>query len=246
MRLPKMMTALATVAVLGVPALAAAQAADHEQHHPQANAASPPANAEIESGTAPDTPASAGEATGTAPQVMAGQIMGQDTSSGGMSGMMGTDMMRMMHQMHRMMSEGMEERMVPGSAPIVIVVPVPSGGEAMRQGMMHRDMMRPGMMDMMGGPEAGMARGGMARTGGDGGSADLTSGLVTPAVHLSAADVRHFLEHRLERYGNPRLAIGEVTAVGEDAITADIVTADGSLVERLSVDKHSGAIARAP
>jgi hypothetical protein len=176
--------------------------------------------------------------------MMEGQMMGRDMMGADMSDMMGTDAMRMMH---RMMGERMEGRTLPGSAPIVIVVPVPvSGDEAMRQGVMQRDMMRPGMMDMMGGPGAGMARGGMARMGGDGGSTDLTSGVVKPAVHLSASDVRHFLEHRLESYGNPRLAVGEVTAAGDDAITADIVTADGSLVERLSVDRHSGTIVRAP
>jgi hypothetical protein len=237
MGLQKLMTALATIAVQGVPAIAAAQAAEHEQHHPQDDAALPAANAESESGTAPGPAASAGEATGTAtPQKMAGQMMGQGMMGAGMSDMMGTDMMRMMHQV-------MDE----ASAPIVIVVPVPvSGGEAMRPGMMQRDMMRPGMMDMMGGPGPDMARGGMARMGGDGGSTDLTSGVVKPAIHLSAADVRHFLEHRLESHGNPRLAVGEVTEAGADAITANIVTADGSLVDRLSVDRHSGAIVRVP
>jgi hypothetical protein len=235
MRSQKLMTALATVALLGVPAIAGAQTEEHEQHHPQADAAPPAANAESESGTPPGSAASAGTALGAAPQMMDGQMMGPDMMGAGMSDMMGTDMMRMMH---RMMGEG--------SAPIVIVVPVPaSGGEAMRQGMMQRDMM-PGMMDMMGNPRPGMARRDMAQMGGDGGSADLTYGVVKPAMHLSTADVRHFLEHRLESHGNPRLAVGEVTEAGEDAITADIVTADGSLVERLSVDRHSGAIVRVP
>jgi hypothetical protein len=57
---------------------------------------------------------------------------------------------------------------------------------------------------------------------------------------LSADDVRHFLEHRLAMQGNKRLKVAEVKEAGDDKIVADITTVDGSLVERLEIDRHSG------
>ncbi len=57
---------------------------------------------------------------------------------------------------------------------------------------------------------------------------------------LSVDDVRHFLEHRLEMHGNKRLKIAEVREADDDKIVADITTLDGSLVERLEFDRHSG------
>lgn len=52
--------------------------------------------------------------------------------------------------------------------------------------------------------------------------------------------VRLLLEYRLLVAGNPRLAVGKVADAG-DGIVAEVVTADGSLVERYSIDKKSGA-----
>ena len=63
---------------------------------------------------------------------------------------------------------------------------------------------------------------------------------VTPSHDLTAEDVRHFLEHRLEMHGNDRLKVGEVEEVDDDTITAEVVTVDDSLVERFEVDRHSG------
>ncbi len=63
--------------------------------------------------------------------------------------------------------------------------------------------------------------------------------------HLSADDVRHFFDHWLERYGNPRLTLGEVTETDEDTISVEIVTPEGSLVDRFAVDRHSGWANRA-
>ena len=67
---------------------------------------------------------------------------------------------------------------------------------------------------------------------------------VVPTKDLSVDDVRHFLEHRLARRGNKRLKVGEVKEGDEDAIIADIMTVDDSLVERLKVDRHTGRIER--
>jgi hypothetical protein len=56
--------------------------------------------------------------------------------------------------------------------------------------------------------------------------------------------VTKLLEHRLAMWGNDRLKLGEVSEQGEDAIVGEIVTQDGSLVERLVFDRHSGRVTR--
>ena len=63
---------------------------------------------------------------------------------------------------------------------------------------------------------------------------------VVPSKDLTADDVRHFLDHRLEMHGNKRLKVSEVKEVGEDKFVADITTVDGSLVQRFEVDQHTG------
>ncbi|MDH3668389.1 MAG: hypothetical protein OEN23_15790 [Paracoccaceae bacterium] len=60
------------------------------------------------------------------------------------------------------------------------------------------------------------------------------------ADDLSAEGVRHMMEHRVERSGNPNLMVGEIVEKDDDTITADIVTKDGSLVRRFMVDRHTG------
>jgi len=57
---------------------------------------------------------------------------------------------------------------------------------------------------------------------------------------LSAADVRHMMEHRLAWYGNPHIKVGKVEEADEDTVVAEIVTQDGSLVQKLEVDRHTG------
>jgi hypothetical protein len=42
--------------------------------------------------------------------------------------------------------------------------------------------------------------------------------------------------------GNPRLNVGDVKEKDADTITADIVTKDNSLVQRFSVNRHSGVV----
>jgi hypothetical protein len=60
-------------------------------------------------------------------------------------------------------------------------------------------------------------------------------------LNLTVADVKANLERWLAGQGNPRLKIGDV-AEKEGTITADIVTTDNSLVQRLSVDRNSGVV----
>ena len=97
------------------------------------------------------------------------------------------------------------------------------GGEG--SGMMGRHMGR-GMMGSM------MQGGGMSA---------LFGSRVTRPMNLSLDDVRGYLGLQLKRLDNKRLKVGDVKSE-DDTITADIVTVDDSLVQRLKVDRHTGAI----
>jgi hypothetical protein len=57
---------------------------------------------------------------------------------------------------------------------------------------------------------------------------------------LSAEDVQHMLGHRLAMTGNPNIKLGTVSEKDDDTIVAEIVTQEGSLVQRLEVDRHTG------
>jgi hypothetical protein len=114
-------------------------------------------------------------------------------------------------------------------------------------GMMHHGMMGPGMMGpgMMG--PGMMGPGMMGRGMGQGMMMEPGSGMHGGGqADLSADEVRARLERWLAWQGNPRLALGDVTEESEDAVVADIVTQDGSLVDRLRVDRHTGAMQRVP
>jgi hypothetical protein len=95
-------------------------------------------------------------------------------------------------------------------------------GMMMRRGMMGRGMMM----------RRGMMRGGMG---------SMFGRRVVRLQNLSVEDVRRYFAFRLERMGNKRLKVGEVKAAN-GMITADIVTVDDSLVQRLEVDRRTGAI----
>lgn len=56
---------------------------------------------------------------------------------------------------------------------------------------------------------------------------------------LTEADVKKSLEARLRWMGNDRLKVGKV-ATKDDSIVADVVTKDGSLVDRYAVDPKTG------
>jgi hypothetical protein len=74
-----------------------------------------------------------------------------------------------------------------------------------------------------------------------GGMGALFGSRVTPMMNLSAEDVRGYLGGQLDRLDNKRLKVGDIK-VDNGTITADIVTVDNSLVQRLKVDRHTGAI----
>lgn len=59
-------------------------------------------------------------------------------------------------------------------------------------------------------------------------------------LNLSADAVKTQLARWLAWQGNPRLKLGDVKEKDADTIIADIVTRDGSIAQRLGVNRHSG------
>lgn len=112
----------------------------------------------------------------------------------------------------------------------------------MTQGGMGRGMMCPmmsGMMQGMGQGATGPSMMGQGMMGG--GTGGMFGSRVTPMMNLSVDDVRGYLDMQLKRLDNKRLKVGDIKS--DDAnITADIVTVDNSLVQRLKVNRHTGAI----
>ena len=108
---------------------------------------------------------------------------------------------------------------------------------------MMTNMMGQGMQGMMGagtiGP--GMMQGGMGPGMTQGGMGALFGSRVTAMMNLSPEDVRGYLGAQLDRLDNRRLKLGDIKA-DDGSVTADIVTVDNSLVQRLKVDRHTGAI----
>ena len=144
------------------------------------------------------------------------QQTGQQMPGGGMmGGMMGQG------GQGGMMGQGMQGGgMMGGGCPMMSGM-MGSG----QQGMMGQGMRGPGMMQ--GGMRPGMG--------------GLFGSRVTPMMNLSVEDVRSYLTVQLDRLNNKRLKVGDIKA-DDAAITADIVTIDNSLVQRLKVDRHTGTI----
>ena len=119
-------------------------------------------------------------------------------------------------------------------------------------GQMGPGTMGPGMQGGMMGPgmQSGMmspgTQGGMMGPGMQGGMMDpgtmgpMRALRVTPTVHITTDDVRHFLEHHLAQHGFEHLKVGEVTQTNQDTITADVVTTEDSVAIRLLIDTHTG------
>ncbi len=100
---------------------------------------------------------------------------------------------------------------------------------------------RYGMMGHMGGAMMGGKHGyGMKGLGfaGRGDSACGQKAAFAPDVTVDS--VTKFLEQRLSHMNNDRLKVGEVTATDDKTITAEIVTQDDSLVQKLQFDTTTG------
>jgi hypothetical protein len=63
-------------------------------------------------------------------------------------------------------------------------------------------------------------------------------------LNLKVDDVKARLERWIAWQGNPRLKVGDVKEKDGDTIEADIVTKDNSLVQRFTVDRHTGIYRR--
>ena len=116
-------------------------------------------------------------------------------------------------------------------------------GPGMMQGGMCPGVMQGGMGPgmMQGGMGPGMMQGGMGTGMMQGGMGAIFGSRVTPMITLSVDDVRGYLAVQLDRLNNKRLKLGDIKSDNGN-ITADIVTIDNSLVQRLKVDRHTGAI----
>ncbi|MGE0280061.1 MAG: peptidoglycan-binding domain-containing protein [Rhizobiaceae bacterium] len=145
----------------------------------------------------------------------------QAPTTPGMGPMMGRQMMPGMPQ--GMMGPGM----MSGQMPMAGAMPT-------QQGMMMCPMMA-GMM----GQQPGMMGGMMGQSRGA-----MGLGVVTPSRNVSIDDVRDHFERLLQAQGNPRVKLGDIKDADKDAIVAEIVTTEGSLVDRFKVNRRSGGIQR--
>ncbi len=209
-------TLVAGLLLIGTSGMALAQTAgeDHDAHHPE--------EGEL---TLPD--ATPNDASRGVPD--------------GMSSMMEMMTPEMMQMMMRMMSEGGGPGMMDGmrGGPRAEGVPGP--------GMMGRVMTGPGMpggsmMGMGGMPMGPMTmHGPHAQMGGQALGPGVIYGMPHGATtEMTPARVETFLSHLLDRHGNPRLEIGEITEAEDGSIIAEIVTVDGSLVQRLAFNRYPG------
>ena len=165
------------------------------------------------------------EVEATAPEGDAGPA-----DASGMPGMMGMMTPEMMQMMMRMMGEGGMPGMMGGMR-----------GGPMAEGMPGRGMMGPGMMGMDGMPMGPMMHGRHGRMGGHALGPGALYGMHHGAPsEMTPARVETYLAHLLERHGNPRLEIGEITEAEDGSIIAEIVTVDGSLVQRLAFNRYPG------
>jgi hypothetical protein len=150
----------------------------------------------------------------------------------GMMGMMTPEMMQMMM---RMMGEGGMQGMMGGMRG----GPMAEGMSG--RGMVGQGMMGGGMMGMDGMPMGPMMHGRHGQMGGHALGPGALYGMPRGATtEMTPARVETFLSHLLERHGNPRLEIGEITEAEHGSIIAEIVTVDGSLVQRLAFNRYPG------
>lgn len=171
------------------------------------------------------------EETQAAPPAAAGSETPAAGTQGGMPGM-GMMTPEMMQMMQGMMGQGGMSGMMGG------VQGPGMQGRGMGQGMtgqmpMADGMMMCPMMQTMG-----------ARSGIDMhpllGAAMLYGMPHGKVEEMTPERVRAFLEQRLEQHGNPRLKLGEIATAADGSITAEIVTIDGSLVQKLAFNRYPG------
>lgn len=165
------------------------------------------------------------QADGAAPSAEPGGASDAEAQNGmaGMMQMMTPEMMEMMMQM--MARAGMGSGMMAqGQIPVV-------GGSGMC----------PSMMPMMQGAAVGSGMPGMP------GAGAMLLGAMGPAFEeMTPERVRSFLERELRVYGNPRLTLGDIATAEDGSIVAEIVTVDGSLVQKLAFNRYPGLFRQIP
>jgi hypothetical protein len=105
-------------------------------------------------------------------------------------------------------------------------------------GMMGGYGMGPGMMGGFG--MAPMMNARNSACNADGSVPDFGFRRGTRAVNLSVDDVKDLVAGQLAWNGNPNLKLGPVHEGNSNTVTADVVTRDNSLVERLAFDRRTG------
>ncbi len=111
----------------------------------------------------------------------------------------------------------------------------------MGQGTGHGMMMRHGMGHGTGyGTTTGHGMGHGMTMGPAHGAAPCPGSAAAVDENIAADVVRSWLDRSLEAHGNKRLKVGDVKETDDDTIVAEIVTIDGSLVQRIEVDRQTG------
>lgn len=154
------------------------------------------------------------------------------TAPGGMPGM-GMMTPEMMQMMQRMMGQGGMSGMMGGMAGQT--TPEGGGVPGMTGQMPMAGMMMCPMMRMMMSGQAGMGMPGMM-----GGQGILLGTPLGAPDEITEDRVRALLGQQLTSLGNPRLKLGEIGTATDGSITAEIVTVDGSLVQKLAFNRYPG------
>jgi hypothetical protein len=210
--------------LLGTATSVAAQtdAQVQDPHHPAETQAAPSAPT-----TSDDAPATAAESSapsmpGKAPAAAAGGMDGM--------GMMTPEMMQMMM---RMMGQGGMSGMMGGQAGQGM--PEGSARSGMANEMPTAGMMRCPMMQMM------------SKNRGEAGSTGIVAGqgmrlglLPGTPEEMTEDRVRALLMQELSNLGNPRLKLGQIGKASDGSITAEILTVEGSLVQKLAFNRYPG------
>jgi hypothetical protein len=133
-----------------------------------------------------------------------------------------------------------DEKSPPPAAQDAAPPPQTPGGMPAMMGMMTPEMMQmmQQMMRMQGDGPPEMMRG-----AGMGIGPGMFYGMAPGAQQeMTPERVRSWLEQRLARHANPRLKIGKIAAADGGEITAEIVTVDGSLVQKLAFNRYPGFV----
>ena len=182
-------------------------------------------------GAAPDGPAPSGQ-TATAPGAT-GQTMGRQMMPTMPPGMMGQGMMGGTAGPGSPQSATSSGMMGMGQMPMA------TAGTATPPGMTMCPMM--GMMTGMGMGASGAMGGGPGAVGGIG--PDPIYGMARGArVDIDADKAKAMIERMLVWHDNPRLKLGEVRTTDYGEVVADVVTREGSLVQRLAIDRRTGSM----